>query len=174
MNTPNFTLAKAAETNLALVQRISRQTFEAAFAHQNTPENMQHYLAHNLSTEKLQQELQNPNSEFYLAYHNTELAGYLKLNTGSAQTDLQDQHALEIERIYVLPAYFGKQLGQQMLDFAMQQARAKQVQFVWLGVWEHNRRAIRFYQKNGFAEFGKHHFWLGSERQTDLLLRRAL
>jgi ribosomal protein S18 acetylase RimI-like enzyme len=100
--------------------------------------------------------------------------GYLKLNFGQAQTELQDEKALEIERIYLLKEFHGKNVGQLLYDKALQIARQKNVDYVWLGVWEENRRAINFYTKNGFVEFDKHIFKLGNEEQTDKMMKLNL
>ena len=48
------------------------------------------------------------------------------------------------------------------------------MKYIWLGVWEENPRATRFYQKNGFVAFGKHIFKLGDDEQTDILMKRPL
>jgi ribosomal protein S18 acetylase RimI-like enzyme len=164
----------ATAADIDALQSISRQTFSAAFAHQNTEENMQAYLENNLSKEQLLKELATEGSEFYMAYNNRQAVGYLKLNFGNAQTDLQEPKSMEIERIYVMPDYFGKNAGKQLLDFAVETARYYNAESIWLGVWEHNLRAIRFYQKNGFSEFARHNFILGTEKQTDLLMRKDL
>jgi len=100
--------------------------------------------------------------------------GYLKLNFGQAQTELQDEKALEIERIYVIKEFHGKDVGQLLYNKALQIARQKIVEYIWLGVWEENRRAINFYTKNGFVEFDKHIFKLGNEVQTDKMMKLSL
>jgi diamine N-acetyltransferase len=102
------------------------------------------------------------------------VVGYLKVNTGAAQTEPTGENTLEIERTYVLQQYHGQQVGQRLFDQALQLARQAQTDFVWLGVWEEHRRAIRFYQKNGFVEFAKHGFRLGDEEQTDIMMKRPL
>jgi ribosomal protein S18 acetylase RimI-like enzyme len=45
---------------------------------------------------------------------------------------------------------------------------------MWLGVWEYNPRAQRFYEKNGFRIVGKHVFQLGTDPQTDLLMQKEV
>jgi ribosomal protein S18 acetylase RimI-like enzyme len=100
--------------------------------------------------------------------------GYLKINTGQAQTELQDSQALEIERIYVLKSFHGKKVGQLLYEKAMSVAAELGVNYVWLGVWEKNARAIRFYSKNGFEPFDKHIFKLGDDVQTDIMMKKAL
>jgi len=100
--------------------------------------------------------------------------GYLKLNFGSSQTELKDDRALEIERIYVLKEFHGKSVGQELYEKAIYVARQKNADYVWLGVWEQNPRAINFYKKNGFIEFDKHIFKLGEDEQTDIMMKLQL
>ncbi len=157
--------------DLPQLQHISRQTFIETFADVNTAEDMDQYLADSFNEARLTKELLNPESEFYFVLVDEQIAGYLKLNFGEAQTDLRNNNALELERIYVFKDYIGKKVGQVLLDKAIQIAEMANVDFLWLGVWEHNHRAKEFYNKNGFIEFGQHDFWLGSDQQTDLMMR---
>ena len=135
---------------------------------------MQKYLDENLSIEKLKSELENPNSEFYFAENNNEILGYLKLNFKDAQTEKLEENHFEIERIYVLKAFLGQKIGQILFNKAIEIGREKNLEYVWLGVWEENQRAIRFYEKNGFEIFGKHDFVLGEDVQTDLLMKMKI
>src|SRR5690606_9214118 len=123
--------------------------FAETFAETNSEENMLSYLEAGFSLQKLTEELRNSNSRFYFAMLGGRPVGYLKLNFGPAQTETQVEDALEIERIYVLQEFLGMRVGQQLIDRAMQLAEQHQVNHVWLGVWEENPRAIRFYEKNG-------------------------
>jgi diamine N-acetyltransferase len=164
-------IQKASINNIDKLQEIGRQTFYETFSPTNTAENMQKYLEGSFSVEKLTAELNNPNIEFYFAILDGEVIGYLKLNSGQSQTELQDDKALEIERIYVLKEYHGKMAGQLLYEKAVEIAKHKNVEYVWLGVWEENRRAINFYKKNGFIEFDKHIFKLGDDEQTDIMMK---
>ena len=156
------------------LQKIGKRTFFETFAESNTEENMQHYLNEGFTFEKLTSELQNQNSEFYFAESENQIIGYLKINFNEAQTELQDNTSLEIERIYVLKEFHGKSVGQLLYDRAIQIAKHKNVEYIWLGVWEENPRAIRFYKKNGFVEFDKHIFKLGNDIQTDIMMKLKL
>ena len=153
---------------------ISRQTFLEAFSEVNSPENMSKHLDQRYSEEQLTTELANTDSAFYFAMLEDRVIGYLKLNTGTAQTELQHENSLEIERIYVLKAFYGKRVGQLLYEKAVEAAVEKNADFIWLGVWEENIKAISFYRKNGFIEFDKHHFMLGDDKQTDLMMKRML
>jgi diamine N-acetyltransferase len=170
----NIAIRKVTLQDIHLLQEIGRQTFIETFSESNTEENMAKYLEEGFSEVKLMSELSNEYSEFYFAVIDGKVAGYLKLNYGSSQTELQDSISLEIERIYVLQEYHGKKVGQLLYDKAMQIAGEKKVSYVWLGVWEENPRAIRFYEKNGFVAFDKHIFVLGDDEQTDIMMRKDL
>lgn len=170
----NTEISTATVNDIKLLQDIGRKTFYETFSAGNSQENMTKYLEEEFSEEKLMSELNNEHSEFYFAVIDDKVVGYLKLNFGSSQTELQDSTSLEIERIYVLQECHGKKVGQVLYEKAMQVAVDKKVNYVWLGVWEENPRAIRFYQKNGFVEFDKHIFRLGDDEQTDIMMKKFL
>ncbi len=156
------------------LQAISRSTFKQTFSEHNNAADMEAYLNNSFSKEKLWSEINNPNSEFYFAQDGEKVVGYLKVNTGNAQTELKDLSAFEIERIYVDQSYLGKKVGQLLFNKAIQIATAKNVAYIWLGVWEENHRALAFYTKNGFIPFDKHIFKLGNDEQTDIMMKLIL
>jgi ribosomal protein S18 acetylase RimI-like enzyme len=164
-------IKKATISDLEIIQEISKQTFLETFANVNTPENMENYIRENFNSVQVASEINNPESEFYLAALKNETIGYLKLNFGNAQTEIFNKQAMEIHRIYVLKAFLGKKIGQLLLDEAIKIANQNGVDSIWLGVWEDNHRALQFYSKNGFLEFDKHIFILGNDVQTDLLMK---
>ena len=170
----NIEIKKATLTEIYQLQQIGRQTFYETFASGNTEENMQKYLDEGFSVDKLTTELSDKNAEFYFATYDKKVIGYLKLNFGQSQTELKDDKALEIERIYVLKEFHGKAVGQALYEKAIQIASQTKSDYVWLGVWEKNQRAINFYKKNGFVEFDKHIFKLGEDKQTDIMMKLKL
>jgi ribosomal protein S18 acetylase RimI-like enzyme len=172
MNTIEISLTKPNEINA--LQKISKDTFVEAFSNQNTEENMRKYLEENLSIQQLTNELLNSESSFYFARMDEKIIGYLKVNFGKAQTDFKEDDSIEIERVYVLSEFQEKEVGKKLLDKAIEISSEKNAKSVWLGVWEKNYKAIRFYHKNGFVEFGKHPFVLGDDIQTDILMKLKL
>jgi ribosomal protein S18 acetylase RimI-like enzyme len=168
------TLRKVELAEAGLLLDFSKKTFYDFFAHLNEPANIEAYASVAFTPQKMQAELSNPNSEFYFAMLDGQVAGYLKLNFADAQTEFRDEKALEVERIYVSGKHHGKHIGRQLLKFAVETAINRQLDFVWLGVWEHNHKAIGFYQHHGFEVFSSHEFLLGDDRQIDLLMRRML
>lgn len=172
MNT--IIIKRAGTTDVENLSNIGKQTFSETFSAINSEENMAQYLRESFSLEKITSELNDKNSEIYFAMSGNTIIGYLKVNFGSSQTELQDNDALEIERIYVLKEFHGRKVGQQLYEKAIQIARKAKVNYVWLGVWENNNRAKAFYRKNGFEEFDKHIFKLGEDEQTDIMMKLKL
>jgi ribosomal protein S18 acetylase RimI-like enzyme len=160
--------------DLADLQTISRGTFEETFREMNTPENLQVYLDGAFNRGKLSAELQNPGSSFYFLLVDGQLAGYLKVNQGDAQTDLHEADTLEVERIYLKSAYQGQGWGRWMLEQALEIARQAGKRAVWLGVWEKNTHAIAFYQRLGFQIVGTHAFVMGDDHQTDYIMLQEI
>lgn len=167
-------VSKIKKEEILQLQEIGRQTFYETFSESNTEENMKNYLENGFSLYKITAELNDENAEFYFAKIDEKIIGYLKLNFGQSQTELKDDKALEIERIYVLKEFHGNKVGQILYDKAIEVARQKNANYVWLGVWEENPRAINFYKKNGFLEFDKHIFKLGEDEQTDIMMKLKL
>lgn len=174
MNIAEITLVKITSSDLPELQKLAKQTFLETFAPVNTQENIQDYLQTGFTDEKLLKEIANPGSSFYFAKLNGKSVGYLKINFGNAQTELQDSDALEIERIYVLQEFHGQKAGQFLFGEALKIVRNHGLKYIWLGVWEKNEKAIKFYEKNGFIPFDKHSFVLGTDIQTDVMMKLVL
>lgn len=159
--------------DLVELKAISIETYQDTFAPYNTKENMEAYLDAAYNTEKLRQELNNPQSAFFFIREEA-VAGYLKLNWATAQTEPIAPEGLEVERIYIRSEYKRRGYGQQLLTFAEEFAKAKQKTSLWLGVWEHNANALAFYNKMGFRRVGRHSFFMGDDEQNDYLMEKPL
>lgn len=174
MSSDEIYITSVEEKDLDALRAISIQTFTETFSEHNTEEDMQKYVAENLSPEKLHKEFNAKGALFYFMYHGSELAGYMKLNDAPAQTMTGKPGTLEIERIYVLKAFHGKQLGTLLLNYAIDRTKEKHHSAIWLGVWERNAKAIAFYERNGFVKTGSHDFVLGDDVQTDYIMELHL
>ena len=152
---------------------IAKTTFIDAFEKDNNPDDFEAYVTSAFSKERFKSELLHPNCTFYFAYVDDTLIGYFKLNEKEAQNEQFGQVTMELERIYILEAFQRQGLGDQLLHKAMEIAKGKKVDFLWLGVWEHNNDAIRFYEKHKFTKFDTHPYYLGNDKQTDWLLKRS-
>ncbi|MEO9892020.1 GNAT family N-acetyltransferase [Aurantibacter sp.] len=167
-------LTKIDLRNLNELIEISRITYKDSFSNDNTPENMESYLSTSFNKNKLKKELMDNNSEFYFSKFKDETSGYLKVNLGDSQTDIKDGNGMELERIYVLEKFQGKKIGQFLINRAIRIAEKRNVEYIWLGVWEKNSKAIAFYKKNGFKIVGTHLFKMGNDIQTDYIMKRKI
>ncbi len=153
---------------------LSRKTFYDAFAHRNNPDDFEAYAAVAFTREQLLSELQNPESAFYFALIGDEPVGYIKLNYGNAQAEYQEADGVEVSRLYIHADHQGKKVGNQLLDFAINKSKDDGLKYIWLGVWDQNNAAERFYARNGFKPVGTHAFVIGTDVQNDILMRRDL
>ncbi|MNJ59672.1 Protease synthase and sporulation negative regulatory protein PAI 1 [compost metagenome] len=169
-----ITIKKCTFKDLRQLQEISYETFKETFKHQNSPENMNAYLDSAFNLKKLENELSNISSQFFFTYFNDEIAGYLKVNTNDAQTEVMGDESLEIERIYIKNKFQKHGLGKCLLDKAIEIAiECKKIK-VWLGVWQKNENAIAFYKKMCFVQNGAHSFFMGDEEQLDFIMTKTL
>ncbi len=171
MNIENTAITLILPSEVNELQAISRETFSASYSAFNTAENIKLYMDTKFSIENLLSELDIKNSKFFFIWWNEAIAGYMKLNTDTAQTHLNNDHCLEIERIYILQQYQRKQLGKLLLDKAIDIANIAGMQYIWLGVWERNFKAMDFYERNGFKKYGTLDFLFGTDEQTDIEMR---
>jgi len=157
-----------------LLWKISIETYHDTFSQSNSEAVMNQYFQHALNKEQLQAELNNPDSAFYFIYFAKQVAGYLKVNVMTAQTDISDVTSLEIERFYIRRNFLRRGLGKQLMDFACHLAQQRNKEYLWLGVWENNFSALHFYKKMGFYQIGTHPFDMAGDIQTDLVLKKDI
>jgi diamine N-acetyltransferase len=160
--------------DLRKLQEISYETFNDTFKDQNSPENMNAYLERAFNVKQLEKELSTISSQFFFVYFNNEVGGYLKVNTQDAQSENMGEDSLEIERIYVRSKFQKLGLGKYLINKAIEIAREKKKNKIWLGVWEKNENAIAFYKKLGFVQAGTHSFHMGDEEQIDFIMVKSL
>jgi len=162
--------AEAADLEELIV--ISKQTyFETFYEDFNGPAAFNAYTNEIFSAGRLQVELADPDSAFYFAIYQQQIAGYYKINYNTAQTLFQGHHSAEIERIYVKAAFQRQQIGKMLLHNSIVTAKRKGTEQIWLAVWEHNNKAIAFYESNGLTFFDRHNYSVAGDPQTDRLMR---
>ena len=159
---------------LPILRDLAEETFLDTFSSQNTPQNISAYASVAFDMDRVRAEYENAHSRFWFARIGPDIAGYLKLNTGPAQTEQDLENAMEIERIYATRAFQGRGVGKRLMATALEAAREAGVNWVWLGVWEHNQKAIAFYEHQGFEPFSRHSFRLGDDEQTDVMMKKKI
>jgi len=161
--------------DVKVLQQLCRQTFAETFQEQNTEEDLNKFLDEAYALPILEKEIADEDSKIFLAYGDQGHAiGYLKINRGAAQTEEGYDNSLEIQRIYMLKEAKGQGVGSKFMQLAEEQAKAWGLSYVWLGVWEHNYAAQKFYTGKGFEKFSQHVFVVGEDAQTDFLMKKAI
>lgn len=150
------------------------KTFRDTFDEFNDPENMIRYINDTFTRKIIEHEMKEPGTVYFLALDGRKPVGYAKMRTSHTPPQLENGRAIELERLYVHRDYLGKRVGRLLMQTCLSHAEKKNAATVWLGVWEHNARAIAFYEKYGFSRFGQHTFLLGGDEQTDWLMKKDL
>jgi diamine N-acetyltransferase len=177
---PNYHIRIATPQDAALLAALGEQAFREAFAKDNTPADMADYLCHNFSTEIQAAELARPGSIFLIFEIEGQPAGYARLQAGASDACLAESglwnaaHPMELVRFYLLQAFTGRRLADPQMLACLEQARQQGADLLWLGVWQHNTRAIAFYRRWGFEVAGTHQFLLGLDLQTDYVMARRM
>jgi len=169
-------IRQAVPEDAELLTDLAYTTFWDAFHDhpKNAPHDLEAYMQEAFSVEHIRSELEDAESVFLVAEMDGELAGYAKLIFESTEPDIIAEWPVELSRLYSHQKFLGRGVGQALMDACFARAKEAGRDVIWLGVWEYNPRAQRFYQKNGFRLVGKHTFLLGSDPQTDLLMQKAL
>jgi ribosomal protein S18 acetylase RimI-like enzyme len=171
---PRIDIRPAVAADNHLLSELGRRTFSDSFAAENTPENMRTYLEASFSPQIQAAELADPDSLFLIAEVEGETAGYARLHTGTAPSFLNARQPIELARIYADRPWIGRSVGPALMAACLQEAARRGCDLVWLGVWQHNPRAIAFYRKWGFEIAGTQRFQLGDDLQTDWVMRREV
>ena len=163
-------IRKCTVGDAARLASLTEKTFRKTFGGSCSPQDMERYVEEDMTAEKFADELSREGSVFFAAEDNGNILGYIKINEGSEQTEKMPDGWMEIQRLYAAADSAGVGVGSALMTRAFGYAREKGAEKLWLGVWEHNENAKRFYRNRGFGFFGSHDFFVGTDRQTDLLM----
>jgi GNAT superfamily N-acetyltransferase len=169
-------IRRAVHEDAEILTDLAYKTFWDAFHDhpKNAPHDLAAYMEQAFSVEQIAAELDEARSVFLVADVDGELAGYAKLIVDSKEPDIIAESPIELSRLYSHQRFLGQGVGQRLMNASFDHAKTNGRDVMWLGVWEYNPRAQRFYEKNGFRYVGKHTFLLGSDPQTDLLMQKEL
>ncbi|HEY0050228.1 MAG TPA: GNAT family N-acetyltransferase [Pyrinomonadaceae bacterium] len=164
--------ARDAET----LARVGRKSFYDAFADhpKNAPGDLKIYMDEAFSARTIAAELADKDVIYFIAEIGGEAVGYAKLKKNSREEATAGENPLELCRLYSLNEFIGKGIGKALMRHSLDYARDNRHDFMWLGVWEYNFRAQKFYEKFGFEKCGEHVFQLGTDPQTDWLLQKKI
>jgi ribosomal protein S18 acetylase RimI-like enzyme len=168
------TVRRAEPKDAGPLAALAERTFRATFGSSNSRENMDAHCARSFGEAIQASEIVDPAIETFVCEDGAELAGYAQLRWGVAPPCVAAARPAEIQRIYVDRRWQGQGVAQALMDRLLDAATRGGADALWLGVWEHNPRAVAFYRKIGFEKVGHHVFRLGDDPQHDWILCRGV
>lgn len=163
----------AKNTDIEGLSHFATKAFYDAYEWYNTVENMKNYVNDYFSIEKLTDEISDTDTVYLIAEENEKIIGYAKIGKMNNHPELKTSHS-EIERIYVDSNLQRKGIGWKLIEEIIKIARQRGNEFIWLGVWQKNDKAVNFYKKSGFEIFGITQFRLGDDLQDDFMMRMKI
>lgn len=152
---PYLTLLNA--DDLQLIQYIGRATYEPYYPHLWHSGGLDWYMERCFGSDALRQDFENPDIIYYLAIEQpAQIIGFLKLVLHRPVPDGSADHALYLEKIYLLPEWMGRGTGQQLIDYVLNLAATRGFDAVWLNVMKTG--PVRAYERAGFRTVGETSF----------------
>ena len=167
-------IRQATTADAALFTAIAQSAFVDTFAKDNTPNDMAQYCAESFSEEIQRGELEDDRNIVLVAERGGDVVGYAMMRIDNVPECVADPDAIEIARLYSAARVIGTGVGAALMQRCLEVGAERGHRSVWLGVWEHNPRAIAFYERWGFAHVGEKSFVLGTDLQTDCVMMRTL
>ena len=171
---PHPTIRRGTLQDTELLADLASRTFSETFAVDNTPENMAAYLAAAFAPAQIAADLADSRCVVQIAEVDEVAVGYAMLRSGAAPEQVTGERPIELVRLYVSRDSLGSGVGAALMQVCLEEATRLGHQTLWLGVWEHNKRAQGFYRKWNFREVGTQLFQMGDDPQTDLLMQRSI
>lgn len=169
-----MTIRELTTADIPALRALAIKVFSDTFTSLNTPEAMEGAIEKEYNLAGFEREFTEEGQRYFFICDNDKPIGYLRLRKNPEVDHLLGKNHIELQRIYVDHAYHGQKVGDRLMQLAIDLATEGNYEWIWLGVWELNPRAIKFYEKWGYEKFSEHPFYMGEEKQTDWLMRRKL
>lgn len=167
-------IRKTAIENLNNLFLLAKKIFVETFESQNNPEDFWRYINEAYTLDKFTEAYNEKGSQFFEVMEGTTIIGYARLRENNEVDNYLGKNHIELQRIYIDAPYQGKGIANDLLKACEKHAATLNKEWLWLGVWEHNPKAQQFYKKNGYEKFSEHKFMMGSDEQTDWLMKKNL
>ncbi len=155
----------------ALAQ-LHRRSFVETFAHLYRPEDLEAFLEQ-LSEEGFRAELLDGQHQVRFAEAGGEPVAFVKLGPITLPVR-PTRPALEFRQLYVLKQWQGAGVAQTLSEWAIDQARRRGAEELYLSVFVENHRAKAFYRRYGFTYVGPYKFMVGEQADEDEIWKLEL
>ncbi len=173
-NETEVVVRDAERSDIPELIRVTRETFAMACPPSTAPDAIEEYLREHATEPSFEQFIANPQTDVLVACFESSVAGYAILAQNAPPSIQSAGPWTELSKCYVRSAYHGRGIAGALMDEATRRAGRQRATGMWLSVSEENGRAIAFYRKHGFEEFGRTEFAVASEIHRDLIMVRSL
>jgi ribosomal protein S18 acetylase RimI-like enzyme len=170
----DFCIRRASLADVEIVAELGSRTFQDSYGSDNDPGTMKHYLASSFSPEQIASELAAPTAIFLLVCRGSYTIGYAKLDVENFPDCVSGPKPIRLVRMYMEQGYIGNGYGAALMKSCLEESCRAGYKTIWLGVWEQNKRAQRFYQNQGFHPVGSLDFIFGREIQKDVIMAKDI
>ncbi len=164
----------ATSNDAAALASLAETIFRDTFTTGTSTADMDLYCARSFGPEIQQKEILDTGLTTLLAQIDRELVAYAQVRLEAPHAAIAAKRPSELCKLYVRREWQGRGVAQGLMTQAMATAAGAGADYIWLGVWEHNPKAIAFYRKYAFKPVGEKIFQLGDDAQRDLILGTAL
>ena len=168
------TIRTAGPADANLLIELGRTSFYEAFAEQTAPQDMEAHLQKAFDADEIREQLVSDRTLFLIAEVDDSAAGYAYLHPEEPPDCVTAPYPIKLTRFYLRRDYYGRNVGNSLMEACLDTVRSKGYQSVWLSTWELNHRANAFYKKWGFEIVGKAKFTVGSDVQKDFIFARII
>ncbi len=167
-------ISPATVADAKLISVLGAVTFYEAYFEQDAAHDLANYIHESFELAKIRAEIEDKNAAFFIIYADEKAVGYAKLRNGSKVDCIKNENSIELQRIYTIERVYGTGIGESLLKHCLETAKLQGFETLWLGVWEENKRAQKFYAKYGFTRVGEITFPYGETVGINFVLEKVL
>ncbi len=172
-------ISTATADDAVQVAACAAVTFPLACPPDSPPEDIDRYIATQLSAERFAAFIAAPGHTVLCIRDGDRIAGYSMVVLDQPVDEdvlaaLSISPTVELSKFYVHPDHHGRGSATALMSATLDLASRSGLPGVWLGVNQENVRAIRFYTKSGFQRVGTKRFQLGDRFEDDFILEQPL
>jgi diamine N-acetyltransferase len=168
------TVRPATASDADLLTELGKQTFYEAFGEVTSPDDMAAHLKSSFNRATIENQIKDERSLFFIAEMDSLSAGYVYSYPNSTPSCIKANPAIQLVRLYLRKQYYGRAVGDALMQISIDQSRSRGYQSIWLSSWELNHRANAFYKRWQFKAVGRQKFTVGSDIQNDFILSRKI
>ncbi len=150
-----ITVRTAKEHDIEALSQLATESFVHAYRSTLSVEELLQYCETAFSPDTLKKTIKQKQVIYLIAEDENGIAGYTHLEPLPAPPALPPcTAAVELVRLYTRVGYEGRGIGSCLFKKAIALCREIGLDYIWLQVWEGNKRAQHFYKSFGFESLG--------------------